>query len=206
MSSFSFDKPVVVDGRGHLLGRLASVVAKQLLNGQKIVLTRCEELNISGSLYRNKEIFHLFLRKRMNTNPKRGPIHFRAPSRIFWRTVRGMIPHKTPRGAAALARLKVFEGVPHPYDKKKRVVVPAALRNLRLKIGRKYTRLGDLASQVGWRHDDLIQRLEKKRKVLGSAFHKKKNAIRKLRTKAIANAQNQLAPVAAELKKYGHSL
>ncbi len=28
-----------------------------------------------------------------------------------------MIPHKTPRGAAALERLKAFEGVPFPYDK-----------------------------------------------------------------------------------------
>ncbi len=32
-----------------------------------------------------------FLRKRMNTNPSRGPYHFRAPSRIFWRTVRGEV-------------------------------------------------------------------------------------------------------------------
>ena len=40
-----------------------------------------------------------------------------APSRILWRTIRGMIPHKTQRGAAALDRLKAFEGVPHPYDK-----------------------------------------------------------------------------------------
>jgi len=31
-----------------------------------------------------------------------------------------MIPHKTQRGAAALARLRAFEGVPPPYDKKKR--------------------------------------------------------------------------------------
>jgi len=30
-----------------------------------------------------------FLRKRMNTNPSRGPYHFRAPSKIFYRTVRG---------------------------------------------------------------------------------------------------------------------
>ena len=28
-----------------------------------------------------------------------------------------MVPHKTPRGAAALSHLKVFEGVPPPYDK-----------------------------------------------------------------------------------------
>ena len=30
-----------------------------------------------------------YLRKRMNTNPKRGPYHFRAPSKIFWKAVRG---------------------------------------------------------------------------------------------------------------------
>jgi large subunit ribosomal protein L13Ae len=28
-----FEKVVIVDGRGHLLGRLASVVAKELLGG-----------------------------------------------------------------------------------------------------------------------------------------------------------------------------
>jgi large subunit ribosomal protein L13Ae len=49
-----------------------------------------------------------------------------------------MVPHKTARGAAALERLKLFEGVPPPYDKKKRMVVPEALRVLRLKPGRKY--------------------------------------------------------------------
>jgi large subunit ribosomal protein L13Ae len=49
-----------------------------------------------------------------------------------------MVPHKTPRGAAALERLKLFEGVPPPYDRKKRMVVPEALRVLRLKPGRKY--------------------------------------------------------------------
>jgi large subunit ribosomal protein L13Ae len=49
-----------------------------------------------------------------------------------------MTPHKTARGAAALERLKLFEGVPPPYDKKKRMVVPEALRVLRLKPGRKY--------------------------------------------------------------------
>jgi large subunit ribosomal protein L13Ae len=48
-----------------------------------------------------------------------------------------MIPHKTKRGAEALNRLKVFEGIPAPYDKKKRMVVPCALRVLRLKPGRK---------------------------------------------------------------------
>jgi large subunit ribosomal protein L13Ae len=28
-----FEKEIIVDGRGHLLGRLASIVAKELLSG-----------------------------------------------------------------------------------------------------------------------------------------------------------------------------
>ena len=42
-------EPVIVDGKGHLLGRLASVCAKQLLSGKKIVVVRCEAIVISGS-------------------------------------------------------------------------------------------------------------------------------------------------------------
>lgn len=45
---------VVIDGKGHLLGRLASIVAKQLLSGQKIVVVRTEALNISGEFFRAK--------------------------------------------------------------------------------------------------------------------------------------------------------
>ncbi len=59
-----------------------------------------------------------------------------------------MVPHKTKRGAIALERLKTFEGVPPPYDKVKRLVVPDALKVLRLQHGHKFCKLGDLASSV----------------------------------------------------------
>jgi ribosomal protein L13 len=42
--------------------------------------------------------------------------------------IRGMIPHKTHRGQMAMARLSAFEGIPAPYDKQKRMVVPQALK------------------------------------------------------------------------------
>lgn len=47
-----------------------------------------------------------------------------------------MLPHKTARGAEALKHFKVFEGIPPAYEKVKRMVVPAALRIVRLKPGR----------------------------------------------------------------------
>merc|ERR1712241_1106236 len=109
MPGFS-PKPVVIDGKGHLMGRLASIVAKNILNGNKVVVVRCEAINMSGNFYRNKLKYLKFLRLRCNVKPLRGPFHFRAPSKIFWRTVRGMIAHKTERGKLALKRLQTFEG------------------------------------------------------------------------------------------------
>jgi ribosomal protein L13 len=42
-------KTKVIDGRDHMLGRLASVVGKELLAGQTIVIVRCDEMVVSGS-------------------------------------------------------------------------------------------------------------------------------------------------------------
>ena len=131
--------------------------------------------------------FLQFLRKRTNTNPKRGPIHYRSPARMIWRVIRGMIPHKTKRGAAAMERLKVFEGIPHPYDKVKRAVIPAALKVLRANPTRKFTRLGDLSTEMGWQHDELITKLETKRKAKSAVFHARQKALIALKAKAVAS-------------------
>jgi len=196
-----FEKEVVIDGRGHLVGRLASKIAKELQNGQRIVVVRCEALLKSGSLFRNKLKFHEFLNKTRNTNPRKGHIHFRTPSRIFWRMVRGMLPHKTPKGSAALGRLKVFEGIPFPYDQKKRVVVPDALKVLRLKSHRKFCVLGELAQKVGWTRKDLVARLDEKRKVKSAKFWEGKQ--KKLQARKKATGSADLKKFNDELAKYG---
>ncbi|KAF5746315.1 60S ribosomal protein L13a-4 [Tripterygium wilfordii] len=185
-------KVVVVDARNHMLGRLASIVAKELLNGQKVVVVRCEEICMSGGLVRQKMKYLRFLRKRMNTKPSHGPIHFRAPSKIFWRTIRGMIPHKTKRGEAALARLKAYEGVPPPYDKIKKMVIPDALKVLRLQKGHKYCLLGRLSSEVGWNHYETIRELENKRKERAKVAYDRKKQLNKLRVKAEKAAEEKL--------------
>ena len=136
--------------------------------------------------------YHNFLHKRHIDNPKKsGPFHHRAPSKILYRAIRGMTPHKTPRGVAALERLKLFEGVPPPYDRKKKMVVPEALRVLRLKPGRKYCTVKvcrgrpypwdiltwvkqRLSHEVGWGYKEVVDRLEEKRKIKAQAFHERK--------------------------------
>ncbi|KAK4058717.1 60S ribosomal protein L16A [Microbotryomycetes sp. JL221] len=196
--------PLVIDGKGALLGRLASIVAKTVLNGQKVVVVRAELINCSGSFFRAKLRYLDFLNKRHLVNPKKsGPFHHRAPSRIFWRTVRGMVPHKTARGAAAMERLKVFEGVPPPYDRKKKMVVPSALRVLRLKPGRKYCTIKRLSHEMGWSYKDVVDRLEEKRKVKAAAFYERKVAAQKAKASALKNASGA-EPINEKLAAFGY--
>merc|ERR1719409_794971 len=139
-------------------------------------MVRCEEVVISGSLIRRKYEKLRWMNKRMLTNPRKGPLHYRAPSRMLWRTIRGMIKHKTARGAAAMERLKVFDGCPPPYDKTKKKVIPCCFRITRLRPGRKFCRLGRLATEVGWKYGELVKKLEEKRQIRGTAFHIKAKA------------------------------
>merc|ERR1711907_54320 len=201
-----FQSDVVIDCRGHLLGRLASTVAKELLSGQKIVLVRCEEINISGELFRNKLKWESFRSKRPNTNPKKGPFHYRSPADLIRRSIRGMVPHKTARGAAAMERLTCFVGVPPPYDKKKRVVVPQALRVTHLRPNRKFTVLKDLCNAAGWKYGEVVDRLEEKRIVRANEYVKAKKAKSDLRAQAVKAAAPKMADAKAVLDSMSYPI
>jgi large subunit ribosomal protein L13Ae len=79
------------------------------------------------------------------------------------------------------------------------MVVPDALRVLRLKPGRKFCTLKRISHEVGWGYKDVVDRLEEKRKVKGQAYFERKQAAAKLVTKASSSLpQNDL------LVKYGY--
>ena len=120
---------------------------------------------------------------------------------MFWRIIRGMLPHKTSRGKAALQRLKVFEGMPHPYDKKKRMVVPQALKVLRLKSFRNSCEVGDLMSNLGWNRKEIVNTLEEKRKVQSQQFWERKQKKQEAWKKTFADGR--LGKVNQELAKFG---
>merc|ERR1712025_479182 len=166
-------------------GRLAALVAKTLLQGQKVVIVRCEGINISGNFYRNKLKFLAYLKKR-------------------WNVIKGMLPHKTPRGKEALDRLKVFEGIPPPYDKKKRMVVPSALRVIKMHPSRKYCSLDRLAHEVGWKYHGVVATLEAKRKVKSEEYYKRKKADKKLRLQAAKNVAKKVAVPQKIMTDYGY--
>merc|ERR1711862_976407 len=105
------------------------------------------------------------------------------------------LPHKLARGQDAMKRYRAYEGVPAPYDKRKRHVVPSALRVLRLQPHRKFCVLGRLAHEVGWKYQHVISTLEAKRKVKAAVYYKKKRADLALKAKAASQVAARWRPI-----------
>mmetsp|Transcript_58939 Transcript_58939/g.49934 ORF Transcript_58939/g.49934 Transcript_58939/m.49934 type:complete len:130 (+) Transcript_58939:22-411(+) len=117
-----FTNELIIDGSKAILGKLASRVAKALLEGQKIVVVRCENLIVNNDMLFNVRKFKDWIRKRQISKPTRSQKHFRSPAMVFWQAVRGSLKYKINKGREAIEKLKVFNGVPKPYDHMKRVV------------------------------------------------------------------------------------
>jgi len=135
----------IVDAKGLVLGRMASEVAKRLLNGEKIAIVNAEEAIISGkrlSIVRDKEEYLQI------GHHRKGPLHPRTPEGIVKKVVRGMLPRKKPKGLEALKRLKVYTGMPEGFkDVAKITLSEADASNLR----GSFIRVSDLARNIGWK-------------------------------------------------------
>jgi large subunit ribosomal protein L13 len=106
----------IIDADNVVLGRVASVIAKRLLNGEEIVVVNAEKALILGS---REHIINDYLHKRARRHQRKGPFFPKKADQIFKRTVRGMLPYQKPRGREALKRLKVHIGVPPEFEGKK---------------------------------------------------------------------------------------
>ena len=67
------------------------------------------------------------------------------------------------------------------------MVVPSALRVLRLKPGRKYASIGRISREVGWRYGDVVEKLEVKRKEKSAAYFEAKKKMNALKAQAAAS-------------------
>ncbi len=97
-----------LDASNQVAGRLASNVAKILLNGDNVFIINAEKAVISG---RKEVTFREYKQKTDRGDPVHGPFYPRVADMMLKRIVRGMLP-KTPKGRSALKRLKVYISTP----------------------------------------------------------------------------------------------
>jgi large subunit ribosomal protein L13 len=107
---------IVYDAENQVLGRLSSVIAKQLLKGEEINVVNAEKAVLAGG---HEFTIKKYLAKIERGDPHHGPFFPKTPVEIFRRTVRGMLPWDRSKGRVAYKRLKVFIGLPREFKDKK---------------------------------------------------------------------------------------
>jgi len=149
------ENTTVYNARDKILGRLASLVAKQLISArkagsqQRVIIINAEEAIVSGP---KPKVFGDYRAKYKLNHARKGPFFPRMPDQILKRTVRGMLPYqKNSSGRDSLRDLRVIIGSPSnlsgedlPDDH-----VWADTTKIDRDLPDRYVRLGEISSHLG---------------------------------------------------------
>lgn len=148
MSSTKQANTIYIDGTGQVLGRLASYVAKRLLEGNHVVVVNVENVVLKGSWSTVEKEWQARFELKSVINPFRySPKRYVRPDMYFRRVVRGMLPWRKAKGRQALRRLRVYIGVPRELGDAKFI----QLEKVEGVLGKQYVTLSRIASRFGWR-------------------------------------------------------
>lgn len=136
----------VINAEGLIVGRFATVAAKQALLGEEVVIVNCEKAVISG---RPEAVFAKYKQVRDRGVPKRGPYMSRMPDRLVRRMVRGMLPMANARGKEAFARIMCYIGTPEEHAGKESIVIAGA--NASKLPTMNFITVGDVCKKLGAR-------------------------------------------------------
>ncbi len=133
----------VIDGTDLILGRMAAIVAKRSLLGEKIDIINCEKIIIAGD---KKSVLEAYKIKAKRGCPLKGPFFQKMPDRFTRRAIRGMLPYKKEKGKNAFKRIMCYLGSPDEF-KENKPESPEAARITKGKI-LKYTTVGELCKNL----------------------------------------------------------
>ena len=145
MHDYNSDDASIINAENSILGRLASIFAKRLLNGEKIIIVNAGKGLISGKQEFIAAKYLQRYRIKTKSNPLKGPFYPRKPDQILKRTVRGMLPYRTNRGKEAYHRLIVFKDLPENLREEKIEEIPEAQK---INPKSSYLSLSELYSKI----------------------------------------------------------
>lgn len=142
---------IYVDAANHRVGRLATRVAKMLLENKSVVIVNAEKAVFVGEPKRIVDKWRSWMEIRTLTNPRRGPFHVVRPDLFLKRRIRGMLPSywKRKRSRILFRRLKVYIGVPKELQNVQKMTIKDAM--IDPQSGKyKFIYLEDLCKLLGW--------------------------------------------------------
>lgn len=132
----------IIDATDSIVGRLASLVAKMVIDGEQVVIVNAEKAVISGN---PRTIISFYIQRIHRGYHYKGPFFPKMPDRFIRRTIRGMLPYRSENGWKAFRRVKVYIGMPDKY-KAKAENISSVKKTVRIK---KFILLKDLCTELG---------------------------------------------------------
>ena len=106
-------KEIIIDARGSVMGRLATLAAKRVLQGNSVIIVNSEQAIIIG---KQQDILKDHIKRfALGRGAQKGPLFSRKPEQILRRAIRGMIGRKKAKGREALKRVRCYVSVPEKY-------------------------------------------------------------------------------------------
>lgn len=136
---------MILDAKNLILGRMATVVAKKALLGEKIDIVNCEKAVVTGKI--KNVIKHYEWKRSIGGSAQKGPYISRRSERFVKRAVRGMLPYKRDKGSKAFDNIMCYYGVPEEFkDKNLETIKEANVSKIR---NTKYVKVGHICNQLG---------------------------------------------------------
>ena len=136
---------IVIDGENSVLGRLSTEVAQKALNGEQIHIINAEKVIITGNPVRIAQKYKQRRKIKDSAKPEKSPKLPRRPDLFVKKSIRGMLPRKTKRGAQAYRRIKAHIGTPANLEKTEKI------KTAQHKESRtKNITVLELCKQLGW--------------------------------------------------------
>jgi len=134
----------VIDASNRVIGRLATEIAQEALDGEEVKVVNSEETVISGD---KEQVLDEYKQKVDRGVRDRGPHYPKRPDKMLKRVVRNMLPYKDERGKEAFSSIKTYLEVPHDLKDEVEEVDTKSGEELKNK---NYVKLGEVSKHVGW--------------------------------------------------------
>ena len=134
-------KWVVIDGKGLVVGRLASIIALRLRgkhkatftphmdDGDNVIVVNAEQVVFTGRKKEQKVYYHhTGFPGGIKERTAKFILDGRFPERVVEKAVERMLPHG-PLGRRQLGNLRVYKGASHPHQAQSPVVLDVAAMN-----------------------------------------------------------------------------
>lgn len=134
---------MIIDAKDLIVGRFATIVAKQAILGEEVFIINSEKAVITGD---KKNTFAKYKAQSNRGEPFHGPFLPKTSDRFLKRIIRGMLTYKKGKGRDAFKRIKCYRGIPKQFENKEILKIEKA--NISKIQNLKYTSIGEICNYL----------------------------------------------------------